>query len=592
MERGIFRAESHIRFPSADRLTLLIPKWLPAFHAPRGSVEEIAGLEIRAAGRALRWRRDPGNMYAFLVEMPEATSEVDLRYQLLTPTTRDQGRIVVTQDLLRLQWSGLCLYPETEDPGAIEVQSEVLLPSGWSSATALQPARQEPGRTAYEPTDLRTLIDSPILAGAYSAKEPLGEGVTLHIFADREQQLPRDHAPIDAYRRLVAEADALFGNRPFSNYVFLLAASDELGRVGLEHRASSENGVRGDLFEDWENSITEHDLLPHEYTHSWIGKYRVPAGNLKAGFTEPMTNELMWVYEGMTQYYGHILAARCNLISAAQTLDAVALIAATYDKRPGRAWRPLADTVHDPIITARQPKPWLSWQRSEDYYGEGFLLWLDADMLIRTRSRGARSLDDFALAFFRPEAPDAAPKPYDRADVIEGLNAVQPFDWQGFFAARVDDIACRAPLGGIENGGYRLVWNDMPSDWLRCDQHHNNFLDLSFSLGMKVGLGAKLIEVVWDSPAFAAGLTVGTELLAVDNRDYDNRWLLHAIDAGASSGAPISLLVRQRNRVRRVEIDYTGGQLYPALEPAGEGPRALDLALKPRAADERKPGER
>jgi predicted metalloprotease with PDZ domain len=364
-----------------------------------------------------------------------------------------------------------------------------------------------------------------------------------------------------------------------------MSVSDHIHRTGLEHRASSENGVRATYFSDWEHSTTEHDLLPHEYSHSWIGKYRVPSGNLSRDFTS-MTNELMWVYEGLTQFYGHVLAARSGLISRAHTREAFALIFATYDSRPGRQWRPLVDTEMDPIFTAREPQPWRSWQRSEDYYSEGLLIWLEADMLIRAGTDGRTSLDDFARRFFAPPANSSArpaPVPYTRSDLVSALDSVFSMDWSTFFTERIDDIAKRAPYRGIELGGYRLAWRKEPSDWLAHDQHHHDYFDFTYSLGMVVGADAKVTDVLWDGPAFSAGLTSGARIVAVGGHSYSHKRLRNAIDDAQSSGVPLSLIVKRFDAVKTVILRYTGGQRYPTLEVTRDGDRHLDALLAPLA---------
>ena len=581
VRQGIVPVRSKLVFPSQENVALRIAEWLPAFHAPRGPLKFVAGLECFAGDKQVAWQRDPASPFRFIIEAGEPVDSLECSHDFLTPTESSQGRVVMTPKLLRVQWAGLCFYPEHWDKHEIGVTASVRYPEGWHAASALKVESKEGDTVRYGQTSLAELIDSPVLAGVHRHYYQMCEGVSLETFADFESELPQNQEQLETHANLVAEADALFLRRPFENYTFLLACSTRLGRIGLEHRSSSENGVRSTYFTEWQTSVTERDLLPHEFVHSWVGKYRVPFGNLTRKFEDRMTNELMWVYEGLTQYYGHVLAARSGLIPQDDTLGAFALIAATYDERPGRKWRSLEDTFHDPIISERSPRPWTSWSRSEDYYSEGALIWLEADMIIRRGTNFTKSLDDFAQAFFAPDNWADMASGYDRAEVFDTLNAVYPYDWKSFCEARVDQPTPNAPLAGLENGGFQLVWGEEPSGWLRCDQHHNSFLDLAFSLGLKVGLNAKIIEVIWNSPAFDAGLAIGGRINQVDGQDYSHERLVEAVSTASREKRPIELSVSHSGEERLTEIHWTEGHRYPSLEPL-PGQRPLEDALQPR----------
>ncbi len=585
IDHALFGAVQRFTVSGSGTLVLTLAKWLPAYHAPRGAIDFLAGIEFRAGDLRCVWSRDPSDPYRIAVSVPVGATTLEARFQGLTPTDPWQGRIVITDDILRLDWSAVCLYPAAGGADTIMVEPTLVVPAGWGWACALPVTAQQADRIAFAATDLRELLDCPVMAGRNIHVEALDPCISLTIAADRPDQLPQNSQVLDKHRRLIAEADALFGRRPFARYHFLMSLSDQAGGMGLEHRSSSECGVRSNYFSQWDLSTTEHDLLPHEYVHAWVGKYRVPQGNLRPDYSE-MTDELMWVYEGLTQFYGHILAARSGLISAAHTRQAIALIFTTYDCRPGRNWRPLADTDMDPIFGARHPQPWISWQRSEDYYSEGLLLWLEADMLIRSGSRGAASLDDFCQAFFAPPIDSGAlgqAQSYDRDDIVAGLGQVFAYDWDAFITARVERIAPHAPCQGITLGGYEIAWQRSPSDWLAHDQIHYNYFDFMYSLGMKVGLGAKIIEVLWDGPAFRAGLVAGTEIVAVGGRAYSVAAVQNAIDQAQVDGQPIALTVRRFDRVKDVLIEWTGGQRYPDLVALAPGPTLLDALLAPRA---------
>lgn len=582
---AIFRVVEVIPLTPGAPVVLTLAKWLPAYHAPRGAIDFLAGFEFAVDGRPCPWARDPHDPFRLRVAVPDDATELHASFQGLTPTEPWQGRVVVSDDMLRLDWSAVCLYPCGTSVDRLVVRPSLRLPEDWTWATSLDAEAADGGRISFAPTDLRRLFDSPVMAGRHAHTEILDPAVTLTVVADRPDQLPCDQAVLDAHRRLIAEADALFGSRPFSRYDFLMSLSEQTGSVGIEHRASSECGVRATYFSRWDVSTTEHDLLPHEYIHAWIGKYRVPKGNLQTDFSS-MTDELMWVYEGLTQFYGHVLAARSGLISAAQTREAFALIFTTYDSRPGRRWRPLADTEMDPIFSGRQPQPWTSWQRSEDYYSEGLLIWLEIDAMIREGTGGKSSLDDFCRAFFAPPASAGTDPPavaYSRTDIIAGLASLLPHDWAEHLASRVDRPAPRAPYRGISLGGYELAWQTFPSDWLSHDHQHYQYFDFTYSLGMKVGIGAKIIDATWEGPAFRAGLVRGVEILAVAGKAYSTAALQNAIDLAQATGQAIELTVRRFDRIKVVRIECSCGQRYPTLEPSGAGPRHLDALLAPRA---------
>ena len=572
------------------QIALTLAKWLPAYHAPRGAIDRLAGLDFRAEGKVCQWRRDPDNPYRILVDLPPDATQLEISHQALSPTQGNQGSIMVSDAILRFHWDECLLYPADVPIDDIVIEPVLHIPNGWEWACALDPmgsATAEPdlGVLRFAPVDVRTLVDSPVLAGLHAHREILDDDIALLVVADRADQLPQHGEQLACHRRLIAEADALFGNRPFARYTFLMACSDQVGSMGLEHECCSEEGVRATYFSSWDSSTTERDLLPHEYVHAWVGKYRVPEGNYKPDFSR-MTNELMWVYEGLTQYYGHVLAARCGLISADLTREAFALIFTTYDIRPGRKWRPLADTDNDPIFTAREAQPWQSWQRSEDYYSEGLLIWLEADVTIRAGSNGSRSLDDLMRRFFAPpdghESGPLGQRPYNRADLMAALHDLHEHDWETFFATRVDRIAPHAPYGGIDNGGYRLVWKETPTGWLADDQAHHFYFDFSYSLGLKMGLGAKVTDVLWGGPAFQAGMVKGMTVLSVGGQTYSHAAMQDAIDECADGGGQVELVVQRLDKVKSIVLECPFGQRYPSLEPVGTGPRILDHILAPR----------
>ncbi len=566
---------------SSAPLTLLFPEWLPGNHAPRGQLERMTGLKITALGQPVAWQRHPLDVFAIVVAVPPGATEIELDFQAANPTAENQGRVVVTDKLLNLQFERVSFYPAGYYVRRIPVQASVTYPAGWQAFSALR-GSQEGAVVNYETTDYETLIDSPVFAGQYSATADLGEGVTLAMVADDPKELVHSDEQLAIHRKLVSEAVALFDSRHYDHYDFLLAITSELGGIGLEHHRSSENSVEPGYFTRWEDGPGDRNLLPHEFTHSWNGKFRRPAGLWTPDYRTPMQDELLWVYEGQTQFWGYVLGARAGLFSKEQTLDAIASIAARLDLAKGRQWRPLVDTTFDPIIAARRPKAWNSWQRSEDYYNEGLLLWLEADGILRRESNGARGLDDFAAAFFGVRDGDYGQLLYTREDVITALQNVQPYDWSGFFAARVDQTSTEAPKSGLELGGYRLVYRDTPSSISKSIESDLKGVDQSYGIGLVVTNEGNVQTVVWDSPAFAADLAVGMQIVAINGVQFSADAFRTALEQSGSSGASLELIVRQGKNYRTVNIDYRDGVRYPHLEKITDGEGSLDLLLAPR----------
>ena len=579
VRRGIFTVRQTIPVAAAGPLTLLYPQWLPGNHSPSGPIDKLAGLRISAAGRPIAWRRDPVDVHAFHLDVPGGVRSLELAFQFLSPTGKEQGRIVATAEMLNLQWNAVLLYPAGWFARRIQVEASVTYPRGWKAASALETAGASGDTVRYQPVSLDTLVDSPVFAGRYNRTEQLAPGVRLNIFADTPEALAAKPEQIALHRNLVTQAVKLFGAQHYDHYDFLFALSDTLGGIGLEHHRSSENGVDAAYFTKWDEAVDDRDLLPHEYTHSWNGKFRRGADLWTPDFRTPMQDSLLWVYEGQTQFWGQVLAARSGLWSKEDALGALAATAALYDTRPGRTWRPLIDTTNDPIIAERAPQPWRSWQRSEDYYNEGLLVWLDADSLIRERSGGKRSLDDFARAFFGVRDRDWGELTYTFDDVVAALDAVQPYDWAGFLRTRLDATGPHAPLDGLARGGYRLTFAEEPTKYFAAAEKARAITDLTYSLGLVVGEKGAVVGVIWDGPAFNAGLTVGTAIVAVNDRAYDDDLLKTAIRAAKDGAAPIRLLVKQGDSYREAAIRWTGGLRYPRLERSGKG-TSLDALLK------------
>ena len=581
--RGIFKIHQHVPVPAAGDFVLLYPKWIPGGHNPRGDIRMVAGFRASANGRQLDWVRDDLDVTAFHVKVPAGVNAIEVDFQYLSPTDGNQGRTVATPDMASIQWISNSMYPAGYFVRNIPVQASVIVPSGWKVATALRPSGQTGNRIDYPVTSYEILMDSPLIAGPHYRRVELSPDVGLDIIADNEAELAFKPEQITAHKRLVEQAVKAFGAQHYDHYDFLLTISDNLGGIGLEHHRSSEDGVKRGYFTDWDNVLRDRNLLPHEYTHSWNGKYRRGANLWTPDYRTPMQDELLWVYEGQTQFWGYVLGARSGMLSKQDTLDAIASTAATYSTgTPGRAWRPLIDTTNDPIIASRAPQPWRSWQRSEDYYSEGQLIWIDVDRIIRQQSGGKRSIDDFAQAFFGVRDRDWGELAYTFDDIVKTLNQVQPYDWRSYLQRKVYDVAAQPPLEGISQGGYRLVFTDQPTNWWKSGEKRGKNTDLTYSGGFVLGSDGKVSSVLWDSPAFNAGITVGSQIVAVNGRNFDGDGLKNAIKSAAGNGPAPELLIHDGDVYRTVKLDWHGGLRYPRLEKVGKGPGTLDALLAPR----------
>ena len=580
----IFRVRSSIPV-TAGPLTLLYPQWVHGNHGPSNPLNQLAGLSFIAGGKRLAWTRDPVHVHAFHLTVPSGVDTLEAEYQFLSPLETSQGRITMTGDILGVQWQALALYPAGYYSRRITVQPNLTLPDGWQYGTALETVQRQGNVIQFKPLDLEKLIDSPLFAGRHFKRIDLDPGasapVHLNIVADNPESLEAKPEHIAAHRALVRQATRLFGSRHYLHYDFLLALSDEFGGIGREHHQSSENGVKPGYFTDWSKSEVGRDLLAHEFTHSWNGKFRRPADQDVPNFNVPVQNSLLWVYEGQTQYWGYVLSARSGMMSVAGVRDALAASAARMDLVTGRGWRPLQDTVNDPIVQARRPLGWSTWQRSEDYYVEGMLIWLDVDTRIRELSGDKRSLDDVAKAFFGIADGSLGPAHYRFDDVVKVLNAVQPYDWAGWLRSRLEGNGPGAPLDGLARAGWKLVYSDTPSDYTKGVEERNKSTDFNYSLGMTVKQDGVIDGVQWDGVAFRAGLASGTTIVAVNQRAYKADGLKAAVRAAKDGKAPLELLVRKGQVFRTVALDYRGGLRYPRLERVKGTRDRLDTILRP-----------
>ncbi|MES2077360.1 MAG: peptidase M61 [Pseudomonadota bacterium] len=582
--RQIFRIRESIP-AKAGKLTLLYPQWVPGNHGPSGPLNQLAGLQLSANGKPLEWRRDTVNVHAFHLEVPAGASSVEAEYQYLSPVEPNQGRTTITNDIVGVQWHAMALYPAGYRTRQIMVQPNLTLPAGWQYGSALETAARRGDQVAFKPLDLETLVDSPLFAGRHFKRFDLDPGgrvpVHLNVVADTAEALDAKPEQIEAHRAMVQQAYKLFRSQHYAHYDFLLALSDEFGGIGREHHQSSENGVKPGYFSDWAKSEGVRELLPHEFTHSWNGKFRRPADQDVPDFNTPLQNSLLWVYEGQTQYWGYVLSARSGLIKAANVRDVFAASAARYDAVRGRDWRAVQDTTNDPIINGRRPQGWSNWQRSEDYYSEGALIWLDIDTRLRQLSGERRSLDDFAAAFFGVADGSAVAKHYRFDEVVKTLDALQPYDWAGFLRAKLDGHGPGAPLDGLARAGWKLVYTDKPTDFLKEQEERSKSASFQYSLGFSLGHEGRVEALQWEGVGFRAGLSGNTTVLAVNGRAYKAELLRAAVTAAKGGAAPIELLVKKGSLYRTVALDYHEGLKYPRLERIEGTPDRLEAILQP-----------
>jgi len=568
-------------------LTLLYPQWIPGNHSPTGPIDKLAGLVVKANGKVLAWKRDPFNVYAFQLDVPQGATAVDVDFQFLSALDHGEGRVMMTPEMLSLQWDKVSLYPAGYNIRGITAAAQVTLPAGWQAASALKPVSKNGDTLNYKPVTYNVLVDSPMIAGKYSKQVDLDPGaatpVHMDFFADAPKYLAFTPEQIKPYRNLVQQMYRMYGAHHYNHYDFLVSLSDKLGGIGLEHHRSSEDGTSADYFTDAGKSIYDRDLFSHEFNHSWDGKYRRGADLTTPNFNVPMGDSLLWVYEGQTQFWGQIMAARAGLWTDQQTRDMLAFVAASYDRgRPGLAsWRNVQDTTNDPTIAQRAPLPYRNYQSSEDYYSAGEMIWLDVDGKLRELSHGRHSIDDFGKAFFGMDNGAWTVNTYTFDDVVKALDRIEPFDWASYLRSRLDGHG--SLIGGIASHGWTLVYNDKPSDAVKAFESRRHFADLTFSIGLSIRKGGKIADVLWDGPAFKAGIAPGMTVVAVNGHDYGTDGLKDAITAAASNKhQPIELLVKNFDEYKTVRIDYHGGLKYPHLVRNTSKPDTLATLLKPR----------
>ena len=585
--RNIYHAQLHIPV-RAGAVSLVFPKWIPGNHRPSGPIGGLTGLRMEAAGKLLPWQRDPIEMYEFHVSVPDSVNTLDVSLDAITTLdSAGGGGPAASSNLLDLNWNAVVLYPKGTRSDDVTFEASVTLPTGWKFGTALPVARANGDEVEFNPVSLAALIDSPLIAGVHYRKIELSKPEDspqhfMDLVADEETDLAMKPEDVASYQKLVAEAGALFGARHYHQYHFLLTLSDQVGGHGVEHHESNDSAAAERTLLDSDLHMLYASLVPHEFAHSWNGKYRRPVGLVTPNYQEPMIGDLLWVYEGLTDYLGNLLAERSGLLSEDQYRESLAATAAMLDHRTGRAWRPLEDTgISVQTLRMLLSPEWANWRRSLDYYPEGELIWLEVDSIIRQQTHGERSLDDFCRRFEGGQSGPPKVVPYTFEDVVRTLNEVVPYGWADLLKQRVNATSEHAPLGGIERGGWKLVYDERPNNFMRAAEKIFKSTDFSYSLGFSLGEDGKFSDVIFGSPAYRAGLGPGMKLLAVNGRKWSPEILRSFLKAAHDGDAPMELLVENAQFVKSYSIAYHEGEKNPHLERVPDQADILGEILKP-----------
>ena len=571
--RKIFHAKLKIPAGAGD-LTLYYPKWIPGEHAPDGPVVDLTGLKFSAGGKVLKWRRDLLDGFTIHVDVPAGENEVDAELDFLSPATFEGGfssGSSATDKMAVISWNQVLLYPKGWKADELTYVATLKLPANWKYGTPLPIASTTnvngESQITFQPAPLNTLVDSPVITGEFLkvvklADDPLTE---MDIAADSDAALQPPQEVWDHYKNLVEQANKLFGAHHYRDYHFLYSLSDHVAHFGLEHHESDDSRVDEHGLIDENARKMEASLLPHEYVHSWNGKYRRPADLTTPDYQQPMQDDLLWVYEGLTNYLGTVLTARSGLLTFEQSRDDLALIAATLDHTPGRTWRNLQDTADAAPQLYFAPQAWHSWRRSVDFYDEGTLDWLWADVIIRQQSKGKKTLDDFCKLFHGAPSTGPMVKTYTFDDVVNSLNQVVAYDWRGFWTERLTNHGPGAPLGGVEGSGWKLVYDEYPSEMDRAGESDERFIDARYSIGLELREDGTITDTTEGMPAALAGVGPGMKLIAVNGHKYAPNTLRDALRNGKGGTAPLELLIENTDYYKIYKIDYHGGERYPHL---------------------------
>ena len=582
--RKIFHATLTIPATAGD-LTLYYPKWIPGEHAPDGPILDLAGLKFSAGGKTLKWRRDTLDSFTLHVEVPAGETQVRAELDFLSPATFEGGfssGSSATAKLAVISWNQVLLYPKGYKSDDLTYTASLKLPEGWKFGTPLPVASQSGNEVHFAPASLTTLVDSPVIAGEFLKVVPLAQDppTEMDAAADSAAALDAPAAVWDHYKSLVDQAQKLFGAHHYRDYHFLYTLSDHVAHFGLEHHESDDSRTDERSLVDETARKMSAGLLPHEYVHSWNGKFRRPADLATPDYQQPMQDDLLWVYEGLTQYLGFVLTARSGLLTAAEDRDDLALTAAGLDHLPGRQWRNLQDTADAAPQLYFSPEAWHSWRRGVDFYDEDTLNWLWVDVIIRQQSKGTRSIDDFCHLFHGAPSTGPVVKPYTFDDVVNTLNQVVPYDWRGFWTERLTNHGPGAPLGGIEGSGWKIAYDETPSEMLNGAAGEFHFIPAGFALGLELNSDGGISDTIEGDLAAKAGIGPGMKVIAVNGRRFSAEVLHDAIKSAKTNSAPIELLVENSEYFKTYSLDYHGGEKYPHLVRDESKPDLLSDILK------------
>jgi predicted metalloprotease with PDZ domain len=570
-------------------LVLYYPEWIPGEHMPDGPIINMAGLKFTGGGKTLAWRRDLVDMFTFHLDVPQGVTSLDINFDFLLSAPRSgySAGASATAYLNVLSWNQLVLYPKGYEAAQLTFVPSLRLPGGWKFATSLPGAKVNGDTIDFSPVSLETLVDSPVLAGRYFRAIDLTPGQNppheLDLAADSPSALAMSAEMEAHFRRLVAETGVLFGSRHYRDYHFLVTLSDDVAHFGLEHHESSDDRTRENSLTDDTSRIAFAGLLPHEFVHSWNGKYRRPADLVSVDYHEPMRDDLLWVYEGLTTYLGEVLTARSGLFTPEQARESIANSVDILEHRAGREWRPLQDTADSAVFLYNADPEWADWRRGVDFYVEGQLLWLDVDSTLRRLTGDKKSMNDFCRLFHGGDTGVPDLKTYTFDDIVAGLNSIAPFDWHGFLRARLDSIAPKTPVESIENSGWKIEYNDQPNEIREVRDSLRKEASLMSSVGLQLREDGSVVDVAYKGVSFNVGIGPGMKITAVNGREFSPATLKEAIKSAETSAAPIQLIVTNGPQVETRTIDYHGGLRYPHLVRDTSRADFLSEILRPQA---------
>lgn len=586
--RKIFHARMTIP-TKPGTLTLYYPKWIPGEHGPTGPIQDLAGLKFTAGTQSLSWRRDLLDGWTFHVEVPAGTSSIEASLDFISPAGPEgiyTGGATATDRMAVVNWNTMLLYPEGWTSDELSCEASLRLPAGWTFGTSLPIASQSGGEIKFSPVSLTMLVDAPVITGQFLKVVALNPGQTppveMDVAADSAAAL---EAPADVwehYKNLVTQAGALFGARHYRDYHFLYSLSDHVAHFGLEHHESNDSRSPERALVNSRKRLLSSGLLSHEYVHSWNGKYRRPADLATPDYEKPMQTDLLWVYEGLTQYLGEILTARSAIRTPEEFRDFLAYAAADLDHRSGRAWRNLQDTADGVPSMQDAPHQWDSWRRPLDYYDEDELNWLWVDTIIRQQAHGQKSMDDFCHIFHGGPSGPPEVKAYTFEDIVNTLNQVAPYDWRSFWTDRLNNHGPGAPLGGIEGSGWKLVYDETRSPLvLAHEEDARQTVNAAYSLGLWLKEDGSITDTIEGMPAAQAGIGPGMKLVAVNGKKFTGDLLRDALHEGKNTSAPLELLIENTDYYKIFKLDYHGGERYPHLVRDETKPDVLSEIIKP-----------